>query len=175
MINRSSSLQMTSHILRQKLLQALHDQLIHFINVGCYSLISKIFNGYKKLIKQQADVNFDLQRIRSSYEDQAKTNIPIDDLRQIITNELQKLGTIKNSSLSDQPTIIHPENIQEIPRDQQLTNVNVDENFSHLSKNTLNGISVTMQQTIEQAESNANMLNHMIKQLQQQIKHQSIN
>ncbi len=175
MINRSSSLQMTSHILRQNLLQQLQDQYIHLVNEGCYPLIIEIFNEYRNWIKQQAVINYELQRIKFSFEDQCKNTIPIDDLRQIITNELQKLGTIHSSLLSDHSSTIRSENDSQILPDQQLTIVNVEEKFSQLNSRVVSELSFTMQQTIEQAENNMNMLNDMIKQLQQQLRNQTLN
>jgi len=175
MINRSSSLQMTSHILRQKLFQELHDQYIHLVNEGCYPLILDIFNEYRKWIKQQADINHELQRIRFSYEKQSKNTIPIDDLRQIISNELQKLKTIDSSLLPDHSSMIHSEENYKIQQDHQITNINVNENSNSSNNIVINELSVTMQKTIEQAENNMNMLNDLIKQVQQHITSHTLN
>jgi hypothetical protein len=161
---------MTSHLLRKNILQQLHDQYIHLVNERCYPLIIEIFNEYRKWIKQQAIINQELQRIRFSFEDQCKNATPVNDLRQIITNELQKMGIIHSSLLSDHSSMIPSENNNQIYPDQQLINVNVNPNFSQLNNRVVNEISSTMQKTIEQAENNMNMLNNMIKQLQQQIR-----
>src|SRR5437867_1382195 len=88
-----------------------------------------IHHIFKKFIKQQTDINHDLQRIQFSYEDQSKKNIPINEFRQIISNELQKLSTIENSLL--------PEISFENHQDQQLKNVNVND----LNNRTINEIS----------------------------------
>lgn len=162
MNNRSNSLQMTSHILRQKLLQEVYDQYIHLVNEGCYPLILEIFYSYRKCIKQQTDINCELQRIQLSYEEQLKKTIPINDLRQIITNELQKLTPMQNSTL----TTSYRNNNQ----NQQLTNVNIDEQSVYSNRTNVSEISATLQQTLEQAENNMNMLNDTIKQLQQNIR-----
>src|SRR5271170_5043749 len=130
MTNESSSLQMTSHILRQKLLQEVHDQLIRLINEGCYPLILEIFNEYRKSIKHQAEINHDLHRIRLAYEEQSKSNISIDELRKIIANELEELDTNDgDSSLFDHSFLIQSVTTSENP--PQLANAHVKENFSY--------------------------------------------
>jgi hypothetical protein len=166
---------MTSHILRQKILQELYDQFIHLVNEGCYPLILDIFSEYRKWIKHQADINYELQRIRLSYEEQCKNTIPINELRQIISNELQKMHTIHNSLLSDQPSMIRSENNSQIYQDQQITNINVDENFSYSSNIIINDLSARMQKTMKQAENNMKMLNDAIKQLHRNIESQTQN
>lgn len=170
MSNGATSLQMTSHILRQKLLQEVYDQLIRLINEGCYPLILEIFNEYRKSIKHQADINHDLQRIRLAYEGQSKTKISIDKLRQIIGNELEKFDTNdENSFPIDYSFISQTDNTSEIPPNQQLANAHIEENFSYLSNSiAFNDISSTMHKTCKQAEDNGNMLNDMIRQLRKQ-------
>jgi hypothetical protein len=165
---------MTSHILRQKLLQEVHDQLIRLINEECYPLILEIFNEYRKLIKHQAETNYDLHRIRLEYEEQSKNNISIDELRKIIANELEEMDRNDDDSSSiDHSFLIQSVTTSEIP---QLTNPHVGENFSYLSNNvSFNDISSTMQKTLKQAENNANMLNDMIRELRQQRKSLPIN
>ena len=177
LINRSTSLQMTSHILRQKLLQEMHDQFIRLIHEGCYPLILEIFSAYRKWIKLQADINLDLQRILLSYEEQCKSSISIDQLRQITTDELHKLRVNERSStVSDQSTRNHPDNHRETTRNEQLTNVHVQDSFSYLSYNTIfNDVSTTMQETIKHAQDNENMLNDMIRQLCRQVGRPTIN
>ena len=162
MCTRSSSLHMTSHILRQKLLQEIHDRMIRLINEGCYPLILEIFGEYKKSIKRQSEINDELHQIRLAYQKLSKSNISIDELRAIITNELQALGINDMDHSFILPTIT----TSEVP---QLANTRVEENFSYLSSNvSFNGVSSTMQKAIEQAQNNTNMLNEMISLLRQQ-------
>ena len=162
MATGSSSLQMTSHILRQKLLQEIHDQWIRLIHEGCYPLIIEIFSEYKKLIKRQTEINHELHQIRLAYEERSKNNISIDEIRAIITNELQALDINDIDHSFIMPSIMP----SEVP---PLANTRVEENFSYLSSNiSFNGVSSTMQKAIKQAENNTNMLSDMLKQLRQQ-------
>jgi transcriptional regulator NrdR family protein len=163
---------MTSHILRQKHLKVLHEEYIHFVNEGCYPLILEIFKGYKKWIKQQAEIDHNFQTIQISYEDQCKNDIPVNHLRQMITDELQKMGSIDTSLLPNYFSSIHSEHNDIIYQNQQLTNTKTDENSTHSNNSNMvviNGIHVTMQKTVRQAVNNSNMLDNMIKQLRRRV------
>lgn len=154
---------MTSNVLRQKHLKELHDTYIHFINERCYPLILEIFNAYRKMIKQQADINCDLERIQFSYEHQCRKNISIDHFRQIINDKLQKFSNLGSPLLSDRLSVVNP---------QQLITADADENPDKI---VINKIHVIMQKTIEQAKHNSNMLDDIIKQFQQPIVNKTLN
>ncbi|CAF3595707.1 unnamed protein product [Adineta steineri] len=164
-ITRPSQLQMVSNIIRQKNLKKLYDQYIHFVNEGCYPLILEFYNEFKKWIKQQADIYFHIQQIQFVYEYECSISISIDNFRQVINDELQKLSHKKNH-LSDVDSK-HTSNIQ------QLTTVQIDEslndsNRTYTSNNILmNNLHLLLQKTIEQTENNSDIFNAIIKQLQQ--------
>lgn len=144
---------MTSNLLRQKRLQTIHDHFIRIVNVNCYPSILEIFNQYKKMIKQQADINQQLRIIQSEYEEQAESQIAVDRLRRVINQQLENLA----QNVDQQPTIppAKPVITEEI----------------HRSSNTrisLDTCSTTMHDTIKQIKDNDQMLDRMIENLKRQ-------
>jgi hypothetical protein len=115
------------------------------------------------MIKQQADINCDLERIQFSYEHQCRNNISIDHFRRIINDKLQKFSNLGSPLLSDRLSVVNR---------QQLITTDVDENPKKIF---INKIHVIMQKTIEQAEHNSNMLDDIIKQFQQPIVNKTLN
>lgn len=115
-------------------------------------MILEIFQQYKKSIKQQAEINNDIRRIRVEYEDQSEDRIVVENLRRVMDNELAKLVQNPNqprSNPSVQPIIV---------RDNFNDKINM-EKYSN-----------AVQEAIKQAQDNAIVLEKLIKQLKEQRK-----
>jgi hypothetical protein len=152
---------MTYHIVRRKQLLELHDTYIRYVNESCYPLILEIFNEFSKLIKQQADINQEFQRIQRLYNQ----TIPIESCRPVINNELQRTDTIDVPLSSDpQPPSTCLEHTHVIDQ-EQLTNPSIDDSNTIL----INTIHVALRNTIDQAESNSDILAGVIEQLRARI------
>ena len=137
---------MTSNLLRKKRLETIHDHFIRLINVNCYPSILEIFNQYKKMIKQQADINQQLRIIRSEYEEQAESQIAVDRLRRMINQQLKNLS----ENIDQQPVI--PEEMYR----------------SSNTRISLDMCSTTMHDSIKQIKDNDERLDRMIENLKQQ-------
>lgn len=166
---------MSSHIIRHKRLQEIHDQFIRLVNEGCYPLILEISNEYKKWIKQQAEIDQELQRIRTAYEGQSQNHISVNELRQVINDAFEKLRAgHANSSMLDQSTMHESNDSFEIPSNHPLTSMMGGEASSYGGSTiSIDTYSTKTQQTIRQAEENANALRNMIRQLHQRPKNQA--
>lgn len=137
---------MTSNLLRQKRLQTIHENFMRLVNENCYPTIFEIFNQYKKMIKQQTDINQQLRTIRNEFEEQTESRIAVDGLRQTINEQLKYLA----QNVDQHQTIsVIPEQVYQ-------------------SRISLATCSTTMHDTIKQLEDNEQLLDRMIENLKRQ-------
>ena len=148
-------MQVSSNLLRQKRLQSIHEQFLRIVNENCYPAILEIFQQYKKIIKQQADINNEIRRIGLEYEEQRENRIVVDKLRRVLDNELMKLAQNCNRPTTTQHRPNPPPPVQSIVTNERIT---------------FDAYNTTMHGAIKQAEDNAKVLDKLIKQLKEQQK-----
>jgi len=162
LVERATSLHMLSHSIRKIRINELQGQFIQLIHQDCYSIICDIFSKYRHWIQLQAKINNDIEAIQTAYQNQSNTIVSIDDLRSIVSDQLQKLNANEQTSST---TTYSSFDVPSTP--SFYGGYAVGEATSLADRAVIRDVTVTIQKTIKEAQTNAIQMNDAIRQLQQ--------
>lgn len=159
LMDRPVALHLLSHSIRKLNLTDIQKQFAQLVLQECYPIIVEVFSKYGHWIQLQAKINSDIESIQVSYRNQSNKIVPVDDLRRIVSDHLQKLNTMNQSATSMYTSI-------DIPLKPSF----YDENMNEQNRVAIRNVAVTIQKAIKEAQTNTIQMNETIRQLQQLLR-----
>ncbi|CAF3769189.1 unnamed protein product [Rotaria socialis] len=182
LLNSYNRLQVSSHFLRRRKFEQLHDDYIAFATGQCFPNLLQISQDYNEWIRKRSDIINEFERIKQTYDKQCESMMSyvdmIDNLRAVVYQNIRGL----NGTPSFPPTNDQIQNPLSVPiRQQQVHQAEPLENSPQAVGNSeqqapestgkkfMQKIHGTTKKTIQHAEESLGKLDNVLEQLRRNM------